>query len=193
MTPKQAKNLINQVAQEYLGEHWKNKLTSIQCQIWEEVLVEWDFDIAKTTVRQMFINKPAYKFKEIFKYSMPDVDILENYYESQLYLDKKYCPCCSGDGWIHFESDGKAHECEHGAPPSEEPCNNFNCQPRKDSPCPMGIPHYNAKKVESMNRIKEDPNYKLGLTFLKKGGEMAESMAQQVCDIPEPDEEKIPF
>ena len=194
MKNKQAKDLIKQVGQEYLGEHWEKKLTSIQCSIWEDTILDWNYEAAKEAIKQLFINRPAYRNE--FNYKMPDVDILTVYYGEQIVADNKYCPCCQGTGWINYKPDS-VRECLHGKPTSDEPCKLFDCRPIKDYPCPFGVQYYNAIKVEFMAKIKKDPDYQLGCTFLKKR-DIEGSMADKVEDVPDVEElpetqEETPF
>ena len=192
MKKPDAQKIIKNVAMEYLGEHWNNKLTSIQRDIWEKRLIKGNFETAKIATRQMFIDKPAYKFKEIFKYSMPDVDIFINYYNHEIGSHIPYCPCCAGTGRIYYPGD-RVSQCTHEQPDWEYHCQNLRCEPRPGAPCPLGNQYYNSIKIDHMNKLKESPDFKLGLTFLNKRRDFVENLVDQVDNIPGCDKDMIPL
>lgn len=221
MTLAQAKNLASQVAQEYLGEHWNKKLTKIQSKIWEDLLLEWEFKPAKMAVRELFIEHAAYLNE--FNYHMPDIDLIKEYYNRIDSLKTKNCPCCNNTRLVSVKAgdseyttlcdclpEDKIQEClakdskakrgwEYFKQNPESKCIAFHCQPSRDNPCLLGIPYYNARKVAFMKRIKADPNYQAGLTFLKKKkvknmiDEIEEITEELVEDIPEAGLDGVPF
>jgi len=201
MTPTQSTNLIKQVAQEYLGEHWHKKLTKIQGGLWSDVLLKMEFDAAKVALRDFFIHYPSYR--NDFNYRMPDVDLFKDFYVTPgTRKISNYCPCCAGTGWIYFKTIDGVVRCDCRSPEidmghyaftvktldqifpnyPEAKCNSFQCSLRAESPCPMGSQFYNAKKIEYMDRVKLSPAYQLGKTFHKKSG-FLENLEKTIGDI----------
>jgi hypothetical protein len=112
VTKDQSRSLVTQVAREYLGEAWNKKLTSIQCEIWEEVIVQWDYASAKDAIKNLFINHPACRNE--FNFKMPDVDILSKYYKESHIPQLKDCLECDNTRWVVVINEGveSVRRCE---------------------------------------------------------------------------------
>lgn len=205
MTHPQTKELTKQVALEYLGEHWKDKLSNIQAGIWEKTFKPWDFKLAKEATRQLFIEHPAYR--NDFNYRMPDPDLLKEFYVQISTPRHVYCPCCGRTGWIFFVKLDRNFRCDCSSPDIDmgrytisvttllqkfpdnpaAKCDNFECRPTKEFLCPLGTQYYNVKKVEWMRRVKKDPNYQRGLKLLKGGRikDLLENLEAEIDGIPD--------
>lgn len=188
MTKKQAEKLTQEIALEYLGKDWNDKLTKIQAELWTESFQQLNYDGSRKSIKAMFNAFPS--SDNPFNWRMPYFDTLLGFYKGITTPKRDYCPCCAGTGWIYFETTDGVVRCDCSSPEidmgkytktvktldqifpnyPEAKCDSFQCDPRKDSPCPMGTQFYNAKKIEFMDRIKQTPGWKLGLTFHKPGG-----------------------
>lgn len=188
MTKKQAEKLTQEVAREYLGKDWNDKLTSIQAELWTESFQPLNYDGSRQSIKAMFNAFPS--SDNPFNWRMPYLDTFSDFYKGITAPKHDYCPCCAGTGWIFFETLNGVVRCDCSSPEidmgkynytvktldeifpdyGDAKCDSFQCAPRKDSPCPLGSQYYNAKKIEFMERMKQKPGWKLGLTFHKEGG-----------------------
>lgn len=199
MKKSQSTELKTQVAIEYLGPEWKKKLSTIQAALWEETFKSMDYRAAKESIRELFMLYPA--GKNIFHFKMPDIDIVKEFYGQLNVTTSTYCPCCSNTGWIYFEKINKCVRCDCQSPEiecgsfkrrvgtllkvfpddPESKCDAFQCSPTKQHPCRMNIQFYNAKKIEWMERNKENPAFWAGLKILK--GDIGKNLAEKIEDV----------
>lgn len=208
MTHTQAQSIINEAEKFFV--RFGNEISDTQADIWKKGLLPLNLSKAKEALREFFISNPAYIDK--YKGTMPPFADFKSVYLDVTTPKTDYCPCCVGMGWIRFDQLNGVVRCD--CSPAEidlgefkvqnktlgevfpnnphAKCDSFQCSPRGNSPCPLGSQHYNTKKVAFMDRTKQNPDYQLGLTFLKPDGRLAESMADMVGDVVE-EEDPLPF
>lgn len=160
---------INDFIKELLKAYRMEKISDTEKDIWSEVLRSLDYPRAMKALKSLRSEiTPTDTFGRL-----PEAKSLLDWYQG--INRKKYCPCCTGIGWIYFEKLDKSVRCDCSSPEIEisgkntihaftlsqifpdnpqAKCDAFRCAPTRKHPCPLGILFYNAKKVEWMNRIK---------------------------------------
>lgn len=224
MNANDAKRLVKTFSAPYVFPYAK-ELPEMDSARWETLVLDVGLSYSKTaSILIEFIGQNPPRILADGKPSgaMPDIALVKYFLESKTAIEKN-CPCCGNTRWVNvkFEDSEYVTYCdclpgdkiveflaknpgakkgwEYFDQNSEIKCIAFHCQPSRDNPCPLGIPYYNAKKVEFMKRMKTDPNYQLGLTFLKGKkvknmiDELDEFAGELVEDIPEAGADEVPF
>lgn len=192
MTQKDATTLLKKFSEPYLLPY-RSELPEMDAMRWIKLFVGLSIRYKPAGViltEYLSNNPPRYREDGTALGVMPDIDQVKSFLLGKTMPERDYCPCCAGTGWIFFKSLNGVVRCDCSSPEidmgrytqkvktldqifpnyPEAKCDSFQCSPKKDSPCPMGSQFYNAKKIEFMDREKQKPGWKLGLTFHKKGG-----------------------
>lgn len=220
MTSKNAKELIKLFSAPYVSPYAK-ELPEMDSARWETLVLNTGLSYSKTaSILIEFIGQNPPRILADGKPSgaMPDIALVKYFLESKTATEKN-CPCCNNTRWVIV----KKGDCEYATYCDclkedrirdllgkdirakkgweyfknnlEIKCTAFHCQPSKNNPCPQGVTYYNAQKIEFMYRMKANPNYKIGLSFLKgkKVKNMIDELDELVEDIPEAGPDGVPF
>lgn len=102
----------------------------------------------------------------------------------------KYCPCCDNSGWRYIKIKGEVFvtscDCRKGGGVKE--CKNGDyCNLSDPSICPMGARFYQGIQSQKIERLQQDPDYKLGKEMLRGFGlKKLEDIAKKIA-------EELPF
>lgn len=208
MTEKQARKLIKDLANSYLS--FGRELTDIQEGTLLNLFLSWDFSRACRALTMLDRDMPPIKTEGYLPESK-DIEKFYDRAGNHGYSKLPPCPCCSGERkklvkareceymtvcdcvpeeeaikiikdqnyWTQLEILAQEYFRNH----SEIKCVAFDCNHTEDIPCPRGRQWHNAKKIEFMHRIKQDPAYQAGLKLLKKDG-FVKAVLSSLDDMP---------
>jgi hypothetical protein len=176
MNKANAKKIIEDVALEYLGSFWKEKLSTGQSEIWLKELCEWDYKKAQEARIRLFQTKPAYK--NLYNGHMPDFKDFREIYQECVSPTLPDCPCCDNRRWVYIADKCKPCDCAKNQGLPIKCANPMECNPSENLLCPLGPSHHKAKRDEGIKAMKDDPAFKRGLSFLE-GGRIKKMLADK--------------